>query len=132
MGATVIIDKSFSREWIQEKRKAYKGVDPGLIEKQIYVFELLHHLAKSGKEFVFKGGTSLHLICLTIDAFPPISMSLVLFPWMSSQTSLRSHDLYESKKISAREGPFRKGISSFFILLQSIAEKAMFSWILWN
>ena len=62
MGATVIIDKSFSREWIQEKRKAYKGVDPGLIEKQIYVFELLHHLAKSGKEFVFKGGTSLHLI----------------------------------------------------------------------
>jgi predicted nucleotidyltransferase component of viral defense system len=58
----VIVDKSFSKEWIQAQRKAYKGADPGLIEKQIYAFDLLHCLIKSGKEFVFKGGTSLHLI----------------------------------------------------------------------
>ena len=59
---TVIVDKSFTKEWIQAQRSANKGADPGLIEKQIFAFELLHHLVKSGKEFVFKGGTALHLI----------------------------------------------------------------------
>lgn len=58
----MIVDKSFTKEWIQTRRKTYAGADPGLIEKQIYAFELLHCLLKSGKEFVFKGGTSLHLI----------------------------------------------------------------------
>jgi hypothetical protein len=58
----VITDKSFTKEWIQAQRKAYKGADPGLIERQIYAFELLHRLLHNGKEFVFKGGTSLHLI----------------------------------------------------------------------
>ncbi|MEX1276813.1 MAG: nucleotidyl transferase AbiEii/AbiGii toxin family protein, partial [Bacteroidota bacterium] len=58
----MIVDTSFTRAWIQAKRKAHKGADPGLIEKQIYAFELLHRLVESGKQFVFKGGTSLHLI----------------------------------------------------------------------
>jgi predicted nucleotidyltransferase component of viral defense system len=58
----VIVAKSFTKEWIQAQRSASKGADPGLIEKQIFAFELLCHLVKSGKEFVFKGGTSLHLI----------------------------------------------------------------------
>ena len=58
----MILDKSFTKEWIQEQRIANKGGDPGLIEKQIYAFELLHRLLTGGKEFVFKGGTSLHLI----------------------------------------------------------------------
>jgi len=58
----VIVAKSFTKEWIQAQRSANKGADPGLIEKQIFAFELLHYLVKSGKEFVFKGGTALHLI----------------------------------------------------------------------
>jgi predicted nucleotidyltransferase component of viral defense system len=58
----VIVDKSFTKEWIQTQHAANKGADPGLIERQIYAFALLHYLAKSGKEFIFKGGTSLHLI----------------------------------------------------------------------
>lgn len=58
----MIVENSFTKEWIQAKHRAYKGADPGLIEKQIYAFELLHCLIKSKKEFVFKGGTSLHLI----------------------------------------------------------------------
>ncbi len=58
----MIVDKSFTKEWIQAQRAANKGADPGLIEKQIYTFALLHYLVKGGKEFVFKGGTSLHLI----------------------------------------------------------------------
>jgi hypothetical protein len=33
-GGTVIADKSFTKEWIQAKRSAYQGADPGLIEKQ--------------------------------------------------------------------------------------------------
>ncbi len=58
----MIAAKSFTKEWIQEQLSANKGADPGLIEKQIYAFELLHHLVKSDKDIVFKGGTSLHLI----------------------------------------------------------------------
>jgi hypothetical protein len=58
----MVVDKSFTKEWIQRQRAANRGADPGLIEKQIYAFALLHYLVKTGKEFVFKGGTSLHLI----------------------------------------------------------------------
>lgn len=58
----MIVDKSFTKEWIQTQRTANQGADPGFIEKQIYAFALLHLLATTGKEFVFKGGTSLHLI----------------------------------------------------------------------
>ena len=58
----MVVDKSFTKEWIQRQRGANRGADPGLIEKQIYAFALLHYLVKTGKEFVFKGGPSLHLI----------------------------------------------------------------------
>ncbi len=58
----MIVAKSFTKDWIQAQRSANKGADPGLIEKQIFAFELLHRLVKSGKTFVFKGGTALHLI----------------------------------------------------------------------
>lgn len=58
----MIADTSFTKQWILAKRKEYRGADPGLIEKQIYAFEVLHLLIRGGKEFVFKGGTSLHLI----------------------------------------------------------------------
>ena len=58
----MIVAKSFTKEWIQAQRSMNRGVDPGLVEKHVFAFDLLHHLAQSGKEFVFKGGTALHLI----------------------------------------------------------------------
>src|ERR1051326_368358 len=58
----MIARESFSIRWIQRQRKKYAGADPRLIERQIYAFELVGLLATFGKPFVFKGGTSLHLL----------------------------------------------------------------------
>jgi hypothetical protein len=58
----MISSESFSKEWIFEQRAAYPKADPQLIERQILTFELLGLLSGSGKDFVFKGGTSLLLL----------------------------------------------------------------------
>lgn len=51
----------FDNKWIREKHKEIKA-DPLLIEKAVYVFELLGDLIESGIDLVFKGGTSLMLV----------------------------------------------------------------------
>jgi hypothetical protein len=51
----------FTTEWLHAKRKELKGVDPSLLERALHAFALLGHLAESGIDFVFKGGTSLLL-----------------------------------------------------------------------
>lgn len=51
----------FQKEIILKKRDELEIADPGLFEKAIHAFSLLGHLADSGIEFVFKGGTSLLL-----------------------------------------------------------------------
>jgi predicted nucleotidyltransferase component of viral defense system len=61
----VIAKESFAKTWIEKQRKQYPKADPQLIERQIYAFELVGLLAKSGKPFVFKGGTSLLLLLPT-------------------------------------------------------------------
>ncbi len=61
----MIAKESFSKQWIQKQRKQYPKADPQLIERQIYAFELVGLLTKSGKPFVFKGGTSLLLLLPT-------------------------------------------------------------------
>ncbi len=61
----MIAKESFSKQWIQKQRKQYPKADPQLIERQIYAFELVGLLAKSGKPFVFKGGTSLLMLLPT-------------------------------------------------------------------
>lgn len=58
----MISRESFSVKWIVKQRKLYPKADPHLIERQIYAFELVGLLVKSGKFFVFKGGTSLLLL----------------------------------------------------------------------
>jgi len=57
-----MIKKScFDSRWIKRKHKEIKA-DPILIEKAIYVFELLGNLVENGVDLVFKGGTSLVLL----------------------------------------------------------------------
>lgn len=51
----------FTADWLERKRKELNGVDPGLLERALHAFALLGHLAESGLDFVFKGGTSLLL-----------------------------------------------------------------------
>jgi hypothetical protein len=61
----MINKESFSKEWIFKQRTAYPKADPQLIERQIFAFELLGLLSGTGKDFVFKGGTSLLLLLPT-------------------------------------------------------------------
>lgn len=57
----MIHDICFTADWLDRKKKALNGVDPGLLEKALHAFALLGHLAESELKFVFKGGTSLLL-----------------------------------------------------------------------
>lgn len=57
----MIDNKSFSVEWIAEKRNKYSK-DPGLMESMIYALYLLEQLQLTGLDFIFKGGTSLILL----------------------------------------------------------------------
>ncbi len=56
-----MIDKiCFTADWLDQKRRHLK-TDPYLLERALHAFVLLGHLAESGLDFVFKGGTSLLL-----------------------------------------------------------------------
>ncbi len=57
----MIAEICFTADWLDEKRKELKGVDPSLLERALHAFALLGHLAESDLKFVFKGGTSLLL-----------------------------------------------------------------------
>lgn len=66
-------DIYFTKEWIDNVRKDFPAVDPTILEKTIYSFELVSSLVNEGLEFIFKGGTSLLLLLpepkrLSIDA----------------------------------------------------------------
>src|SRR4030043_2372998 len=69
----MIAVKCFTVDWIYEKRKIAGNVDPGLLEKTIYAFELLGELIYNKLDFVFKGGTSLLLL---LQDFRRISIDL--------------------------------------------------------
>ncbi|NOX36386.1 MAG: nucleotidyl transferase AbiEii/AbiGii toxin family protein [Calditrichaeota bacterium] len=58
----MIHPKCFTEEWILLKRDQIGRVDPTLLEKCIYAFELLAQLVTKGLIFIFKGGTSLILL----------------------------------------------------------------------
>lgn len=60
----MILSASFQNEWIQKISKSIgKRGDEKLIEKIIYAFALLEQLKISGLDLVFKGGTSVFLMC---------------------------------------------------------------------
>lgn len=54
--------KCFTRDWILQTKEKLGKVDPTLLEKTIFAFELLGQLRKQDMNFVFKGGTSLLLL----------------------------------------------------------------------
>lgn len=51
----------FTFDWLQAKRREIRAGDPALLERALHALALLGHLAESGLDFVFKGGTSLLL-----------------------------------------------------------------------
>jgi hypothetical protein len=69
----MIQDIYFTKKWIDNVKKDFPAVDPTILEKTIYAFELVSSLVNEGLEFIFKGGTSLLLLLpkparLSIDA----------------------------------------------------------------
>lgn len=57
----MILPESRTKEWLSEIVSKYKFRDQALIEKTIRAFSLLEALARSGLDFVFKGGSCLML-----------------------------------------------------------------------
>jgi hypothetical protein len=57
----MIAEICFTADWLENKRRELRGVDPSLLERALHAFALLGHLAESDLKFVFKGGTSLLL-----------------------------------------------------------------------
>jgi hypothetical protein len=58
----MILDSSYTPEWIAGKRKTYPASDPNIMEKVIYALSLVEQLVLANLNFTFKGGTSLLLI----------------------------------------------------------------------
>lgn len=58
----MIDHKSYSLDWVQEKRGEFNNADPLLVEKVIRAFALLEALCRQNLKFIFKGGTSLLLL----------------------------------------------------------------------
>ncbi|HCL00445.1 MAG TPA: hypothetical protein DHW42_10135 [Candidatus Marinimicrobia bacterium] len=66
----MINNKCFQKDWILNLRQSrFPKTAPQLIEKTIYAFEMLGLVTQSGKDFVFKGGTSLMLSIPDFDRF---------------------------------------------------------------
>jgi predicted nucleotidyltransferase component of viral defense system len=58
----MILQESYTPEWIAARKRIYRAADPDVMEKVIYAFALVELLTLSGLKFVLKGGTSLLLI----------------------------------------------------------------------
>ncbi|MFA5816596.1 MAG: nucleotidyl transferase AbiEii/AbiGii toxin family protein [Bacteroidales bacterium] len=67
----MINPQTYSPAWIDsfKQQSKFRTVNPALFEKLIYAFSLLESLAASGFDFIFKGGTSLMLMPLSIERF---------------------------------------------------------------
>ena len=60
----MIHPKSFEKEWVLQfkQQKAYRKINPPVLEKMIHALALLEALQLTGLDFVFKGGTCLILL----------------------------------------------------------------------
>ncbi|PKO04383.1 MAG: hypothetical protein CVU41_17360 [Chloroflexi bacterium HGW-Chloroflexi-3] len=79
----MISDQSHKKDWIFSIRELSPGKDPILIEKMIMALTLAENLKLAGLNFIFKGGTSLHLLLgsphrfsIDIDIFLPNLINL--------------------------------------------------------
>jgi len=58
----MILQETYTKQWIESFRKQFKTADTGIIEKMIMALSLLEELANQKIEFIFKGGTALVLL----------------------------------------------------------------------
>lgn len=69
----MIAEACFTKGWLDQCREEVGRIDPGLLEKSIYAFDLLGRLAAAGLPFCFKGGTALLLL---LDNFRRLSIDV--------------------------------------------------------
>lgn len=58
----MINKECFTKYWLDKIKSDYPLVDPTILEKSIYAFELLSLLKEEGLDFIFKGGTALLIL----------------------------------------------------------------------
>ncbi len=58
----MIAKHCFTKEWLSKIKSDFPAIDPTILEKTIYAFELLSLLLQEEIDFVFKGGTSLLIL----------------------------------------------------------------------
>jgi Nucleotidyl transferase AbiEii toxin, Type IV TA system len=58
----MIVKECFTKKWLDKIKAEFPAIDPTILEKTIYAFELLVLLKNEGIDFVFKGGTSLLML----------------------------------------------------------------------
>lgn len=58
----MIAKHCFTKEWLSKIKLDFPAIDPTILEKTIYAFELLSLLVQEEIDFVFKGGTSLLIL----------------------------------------------------------------------
>jgi len=63
----------FTKAWLNSCREQAGRLDPALLEKSIYAFDLLGRLQAAGLPFVFKGGTAMLLL---LDQFRRLSIDV--------------------------------------------------------
>lgn len=116
----MISEICFTADWLDKKRKELRGVDPALLERALHAFALLGHLAESGLEFVFKGGTSLLLhvpvirrLSIDIDILcsaPPEELDRIL----SEVATIAPFVRYEEDERGARGLPQRRHFKFYY------------------
>jgi len=87
----------FSREWLETCREQVGRMDPVLLEKSMYAFDLLGRLQKAGLPFVFKGGTAMLLL---LDQFRRLSIDVDIV------CSLPEEDVFRVIREVAAKGPY--------------------------
>lgn len=65
----MISTESLTKDWIFSYKRTIKGSDPSIIERMIRAFYLVENITLSGCKFLFKGGTSLALVCKKLRRF---------------------------------------------------------------
>lgn len=109
----------FTTDWLDRKRKELK-TDPYLLERALHAFALLGHLAESGLDFVFKGGTSL---LLHVPVIRRLSIDIDILCAASSETlekivaevaTVEPFVGYEEDDRGARGLPLRRHFRFFY------------------
>ena len=60
----MILGSTYSAEYLHSLHSKYSNkIDINILERTVFAFGLLEALAKSNLKFIFKGGTSLILLC---------------------------------------------------------------------